>query len=49
MLEAELEHKADIAALENILHNQIEQKYMLQHDIERLKTGPRKLPALCLK
>ncbi|XP_017757877.1 PREDICTED: uncharacterized protein LOC108549132 [Eufriesea mexicana] len=48
MLQIELEHKADIAALENILYNQVQQKHMLQYDIENLKTGSRKLPAICL-
>ncbi|CAK9822070.1 Cilia- and flagella-associated protein 44 [Anthophora retusa] len=49
MLQIELEHKADIIALENVLYNQMQQKLALQHDIESLKTGMRKLPPVCLK
>lgn len=48
MLQVEHEHKADIVALENILYNQIQQKHMLQYDIESLKTGSKKLPEICL-
>ncbi|XP_043512128.1 cilia- and flagella-associated protein 44 isoform X2 [Frieseomelitta varia] len=48
MLQIEHEHKADIVALENILYNQIQQKHMLQYDIESLKTGSKKLPEICL-
>lgn len=48
MLEIELEHKTDLITLENILHNQIQQKHILQNDIENLKVGSRKLFSNCL-
>ncbi|XP_031368455.1 cilia- and flagella-associated protein 44 isoform X2 [Apis dorsata] len=48
MLEIELEHKTDLITLENILHNQIQQKHILQNDIENLKIGSRKLFSNCL-
>ncbi|KAK1137227.1 hypothetical protein K0M31_001748 [Melipona bicolor] len=48
MLQVEHEHKADIVTLESILYNQIQQKHMLQYDIESLKTGSKKLPEICL-
>ncbi|XP_076234530.1 cilia- and flagella-associated protein 44 isoform X2 [Calliopsis andreniformis] len=49
MLQVELEHMADIATLESILHSQIQQKHLLQCDIENLRTGSKKLPSRCLK
>nr|XP_012143309.1 PREDICTED: flagellar attachment zone protein 1 isoform X2 [Megachile rotundata] len=49
MLQIELDYKTDITKLENILYNQMQQKYLLQRDIENLKTGSKKLPSLCLK
>lgn len=48
MLQIEHEHKVDIVALENILYNQIQQKYILQYDIESLKTGSKKVSSICL-
>ncbi|XP_050598029.1 uncharacterized protein LOC126926010 [Bombus affinis] len=48
MLQIEHEHKVDIVALENILYNQIQQKHILQYDIESLKTGSKKLSSICL-
>ncbi|CAL7949001.1 unnamed protein product [Xylocopa violacea] len=47
MLQTEVEHTTDIAVLENILYNKIQQKHILQRDIDSLKTGLRKLPATC--
>lgn len=49
MLQVELEHMADIATLESILHSQMQQKHLLQSDIENLRTGSRKLPPSCFK
>ncbi|XP_076637400.1 cilia- and flagella-associated protein 44 isoform X1 [Colletes latitarsis] len=49
MLQTELEHKANITMLESILHSQMQQKQMLQYDVENLKTGPKKLLPICLK
>lgn len=49
MVQTELEYKADINMLEKILHHQMQQKKLLQHDIENLKTGGRKLPPICMK
>ncbi|XP_060830801.1 uncharacterized protein LOC132915125 [Bombus pascuorum] len=48
MLQIEHEHKVDIVALENILYNQIQQKHILQYDIESLKTRSKKLSSICL-
>ncbi|XP_068986815.1 cilia- and flagella-associated protein 44 isoform X3 [Bombus flavifrons] len=48
MLQIEHEHKIDIVALENILYNQIQQKHILQNDIENLKTGSKTLSSICL-
>ncbi|XP_029043385.1 cilia- and flagella-associated protein 44 isoform X1 [Osmia bicornis bicornis] len=49
MVQTELEYKADINMLENILDHQMQQKKLLQYDIENLKTGGRKLPPICMK
>ncbi|XP_076749592.1 cilia- and flagella-associated protein 44 [Xylocopa sonorina] len=45
MLQTEIEHTTDIAVLEDILYNKIQQKHILQRDIDNLKSGLRKLPA----
>lgn len=49
MLQAEFEHEANIATLESILHSQIQQKHLLQYDVDNLKTAPRKLLPICFK
>ncbi|XP_026674087.1 uncharacterized protein LOC108630687 isoform X2 [Ceratina calcarata] len=51
MVQIEMEHKADIAVLQNILYDKMQQKQMLQYDIQSLKTGgkARKLPPICLE
>ncbi|XP_053983869.1 cilia- and flagella-associated protein 44 [Hylaeus volcanicus] len=49
MLQIELEHEANITALESILQSQIQQKRLLQYDVENLKTGPRRSLSMCLK
>ncbi|XP_076666446.1 cilia- and flagella-associated protein 44 isoform X2 [Andrena cerasifolii] len=49
MLQIDLEHKADIAMLESIVRSQMQQKHLLEYDIENLKPGLRKLAPICLK
>lgn len=49
MLQIDLEHKADIAMLESIVRSQMQQKHLLEYDIENLKPGLRKLAPNCLK
>ncbi|XP_076222298.1 cilia- and flagella-associated protein 44 [Nomia melanderi] len=43
MLQVELQHQADIAALESILHSQVQQKHLLQYDVGNLRNRPKKL------
>ncbi|XP_015431042.1 PREDICTED: uncharacterized protein LOC107187452 [Dufourea novaeangliae] len=49
MLQVELQHEADIATLESILHSQIQQKHLLQYDVRSLRNEPKKLIPDCLK
>ncbi|XP_076652358.1 cilia- and flagella-associated protein 44 isoform X2 [Halictus rubicundus] len=49
MLKVELQHKTDISVLENILHSQMQQKQLLQYDVENLQKGPKKSLPSCFK
>nr|XP_033337675.1 cilia- and flagella-associated protein 44 [Megalopta genalis] len=49
MLKVELQHQTDISILERVLHNQMQQKHLLQYDVENLRNGPKKLLSSCLK
>ncbi|XP_076298900.1 cilia- and flagella-associated protein 44 isoform X2 [Lasioglossum baleicum] len=49
MLKVELQHKADISVLESILHSQMQQKQLLQYDVENLRKGPKKSLSSCFK